>query len=140
MATGGHQSPWPDSRSPQPLPGVPHPQAAPFPTYQPGQLFPQAPDVILQFLLLDPPLSLVDLTAQVPLRPRGMAIGLQQQYPQFIQTPGVGRGCIEQQSAWVPHLSWSTISQVPGTGHPRGILATKTQHLCREGPERKREA
>lgn len=83
----------------------------PFPTYQSGQLFTQAPDVILEFLLLDPPLSLVDLAAQVPFRPWGVAIGLQQQYPQFVQAPGEGGGVgiTEQlQSALAPLLPHSS--------------------------------
>ena len=130
-----------DSREPQPLPGVRHPQAAPFPTYQPGQLFPQAPDVILEFLLLDPPLGLVDLTAQVPLRPRGVAIGLQKQHAQFVQAPGGGGGHTEHLHSDGPLPSHAPqFAKCLETGHPEGGRWLLRQHLCQEGPERKYKA
>lgn len=91
----------------------------PFPTYQPSQLFTQAPDVILEFLLLDPPLSLVDLAAQVPFRPWRVAIGLQQQYPQFVQAPGEEGGWGLQNSYSQP---WALCSHIPATSQvPRDL-------------------
>lgn len=116
----------------------------PFPAYQSGQLFTQAPDVILEFLLLDPPLSLVDLAAQVPFRPWGMAIGLQQQYPQFVQAPGeVGwRGEVYRTATVSLGPSAPTFQPLPKcleTGRLRGHWLLK-YHLHQEGPEWKHEA
>lgn len=106
---------------------------SPAPTYQPSQLFTKAPDVILEFLLFDPPLSLVDLTAQVPLGPWGVAIGFQQQYPQFVQAPGGEGG---QRTATVtPTLQLS--AKCLETATLRGRLALK-QH--QKGSEWKHEA
>lgn len=55
--------------------------------HQNQQLFSQGLDVFLKFLLLDLPLGFVHLPVQVFLHVARVAMGLQEQNPEFIQAP-----------------------------------------------------